>query len=156
MARPSKSVNVMNKHLTKEELSARKKNEEVLKGDSEKLLPPEWLNERQKQIFIFVQEEVAEAGILSNKDIFILAQGAVIIDRLEELEKLINNNIENLYDKNLLSARNAYIKDFFRYCNELCLSPQSRAKISNLIKDKGTVDPLLSLLNEEEETNDDS
>ena len=28
------------------------------------------------------------------------------------------------------SVRDMYSKDFFRCCNELCLSPQSRAKLS--------------------------
>lgn len=157
MARPAKNVNVVSKHLTKEEIENRKKNEEILKGTAEKIKPPTWLNKKQKSIFKFITQELKEAEILSNKDVYILTQGAIIIDRIEELEKAINENFANVYDKSLMVARNSYMRDFFRYCNELCLSPQSRAKISNLIKEKTQEDPLLKLLSDKEEgLNDDS
>lgn len=158
MARPTKSVDVMSKHLTKEEIETRKQNEEKLKGDTDKIKAPIWLNKNQKKIFKFILEELKVTGILSNKDLYILTQGAVIIDRLEELEKKINAEFENVYDKRLMVARNSYMRDFFRYCNELCLSPQSRAKISNMIKDSEKEDPLLKLLSEDEgdNINDDS
>ena len=37
-----------------------------------------------------------------------------------------------MYDKRIMSTKEKYTKDFFRCCNELCLSPQSRAKIANI------------------------
>ena len=44
--------------------------------------------------------------------------------------------------------KSTYIKEFFRICNELCLSPQSRAKMSisasKMAEEKG--DDLLKIL----------
>ena len=34
-----------------------------------------------------------------------------------------------------MSAKDKYDKDFYRCCNELSLSPQSRAKIANINKE---------------------
>jgi phage terminase small subunit len=67
---------------------------------------------------------------------------------MQEIEKLINKDIANLRDKSLLSAKDKYTKDFFRCCNELSLSPQSRAKLGNInfqVKAKED-DPLLKVL----------
>lgn len=158
MARPTKSVEVSSKHFTKDEIRRRRENENKLKGNTNTIKPPTWLNKNQKKIFKFVLNEFKDTDILSNKDVYLLTQGAVIIDRLEELEKNINEKFDSIYDKRLMIARNSYMRDFYRYCNELCLSPQSRAKLSNIIKDKTQEDPLLKLLDteEEENINDDS
>ena len=81
--------------------------------------------------------------ILSNLDVYLLNQTAITIERLESIEKEINNaskvTDENGKEQdkldvkliiNLKSARDMYSKDFFRCCNELSLSPQARAKLS--------------------------
>ena len=48
----------------------------------------------------------------------------------------------------LQNARAKYQSDLWRGCNELCLSPQARAKIGSLAaqKQKKETDPLLSVL----------
>ena len=51
-----------------------------------------------------------------------------------------------------MSAKDKYNKDFFRCCNELSLSPQSRAKFGNLTlqaKEKEE-DPLLAALRDDD------
>ena len=45
---------------------------------------------------------------------------------------MINKDIHRIYDKDLIKAKSEYTKDFFRCCNELSLSPQSRAKLGNI------------------------
>ena len=47
-----------------------------------------------------------------------------------------------------MTAKDKYTKDFFRCCNELCLSPQSRAKIAlaNANAAKDAADPLMEVL----------
>ncbi len=148
MARPTKSVKTMSKNLTKEEKSIRAKMEEKLRGDTDNISPPKHLNARQKKIFNYIVEELAASEIIGNLDIYILGTCSIAIDRLQEIEKMINKDIEKLYDKDLLSAKDKYTKDFFRCTNELSLSPQSRAKLGNinLQKKKKDEDPLLKIL----------
>ena len=132
MARPSKSVKVMSKNLTKEEKELRLETEEKLKGGADNISPPTHLNARQKKIFNYVVDQLRESNILGNLDIYILSQTSIAIDRLQQIEKLINKDINKIYDKDLMKAKNEYTKDFFRCCNELSLSPQSRAKLGNI------------------------
>lgn len=63
------------------------------------------------------------------------------IDRNTELERQANEDPSLIYSKEFLSAKEKYTKIFFRCCNELSLSPQSRAKIAGLAaakQDDGT------------------
>ena len=77
-----------------------------------------------------------------------LAECAVVIDRLQQLEMLINNNPELLTDKDIMAIRKGYTQDYFRLCNELGLSPQSCAKLGSLSlqKDQQNNDVLLKIL----------
>ena len=148
MARPSKSVSVMSKNLTKEEKTARLETEQKLKGESDNISPPSYLSKQQKDIFNNLVNELKASGILGNLDIYILSTCSISIDRLQEIEKIINKNITELYNKDLLSAKDKYTKDFFRCCNELSISPASRAKMANInmqSKEKAA-DPLLKIL----------
>lgn len=148
MARPSKSVKTMSKNLTKEEKEVRLETEEKLKGGADKISPPTHLNSNQKKIFKYIVEQLKASGILGNLDIYILTNCCIAIDRLQGIEKLINEDIKELLNKDLMSAKDKYTKDFFRCCNELSLSPQSRAKLGNInLQDKQQKeDPLLKVL----------
>lgn len=132
MARPCKSVGTMSKHLTKEEIEARKEQEQKLKGLADNVKPPSYLSKEQKKIFKYIVKELEVAGILGNLDIYILSTCSIAIDRLQAIESLINKDIKNLYNKDLMASKDKYTKDFFRAMNELSLSPQSRAKLGNL------------------------
>lgn len=148
MARPTKSVKTMSKNLTKEELQVRQEMEDKLKGSDNNISPPSHLNARQKKLFNYIVKELEASGIIGNLDVYILGTCAIAIDRMQQIEKLINKDIEKLADKSLMSAKDKYTKDFFRCCNELSLSPQSRAKLGtiNLQAKQNTEDPLLKLL----------
>lgn len=148
MARPSKSVNVMNKNLTKEEIEIRKSTESKLKGKADKLKPPNYLSENQKKIFKNVVKELRESNILSNLDIPILVTFARAIDRLNYIERCIDMDMDLLNDSKLMSSKEKYTKDLYRCCNELCLSPQSRAKMGNIALENqnASQDPLLTVL----------
>ena len=100
------------------------------------------MNKRQRAIFKDILNNLNK-DILSNLDTYLLNQTAITIERLESIEKAINDaskftdengKIKDKLDANtiikLKSARDMYSKDFFRCCNELSLSPQARAKIS--------------------------
>ena len=132
MARPSKAVSLMSKHLTNSERTERLENEVKLKGDADEIKPLPYLSPAQKKIFRFIVKNLESSGILGNLDNYVLSECAVCIDRMQTIEMQINSDPGLLLDRSLLSAKDKYTKAFFRYCNELSLSPQSRAKLANI------------------------
>ncbi len=148
MARPTKSVKTLSKNLTKEEVRFRLGVEEKLKGEADNISPPSYLNEKQVSIFNYIVEELAASEILGNLDIYVLATCVIAIERLQNIETMINEDFVNIFDKQLMAAKDKYTKDFFRCTNELSLSPQARAKLGtiNLHKKEDEGDPLLKVL----------
>ena len=130
MARPSKSVTSSTGKISKEEKEIRLETENKLKGGNENLIPASYLNERQVEIFNYILSNLEESKVLGNLDVFVLNRTAITIERLENLDKQANENEEIIFTTAFKSSRDMYSKDFFRCCNELCLSPQSRAKLS--------------------------
>lgn len=153
MARPAKAIAAKTAKISKDETEQRLQIEDQLRGRSDKLLPPLYLTDEQVEIFNYVLEELNEAKVLGNLDLFALSQLSICVDRMQEIEKEINENKTMLLDKTLMQTRDRYSRDFIRLCNEFCMSPQSRAKLSI-----STVKPgqekkktLMELLNEDDE-----
>lgn len=148
MSRPTKSVDVINKHLTKEEAEIRRDTENLLKGNNNKVKPLDYLTLDQIKIFKYIVTELKASGIIGNLDIYLLNKCAVAIDRLNKIEEMINQDSSLLMNTDLLKARKDYTSDFNKCCAELCLSPQARAKIGtlNLKKKEEDSDPLLKVL----------
>ena len=132
MARPCKSVSTRTGHMTEEEIENRKEAEAELRGNNDKIKPRASLSKTQKKIFKDIVKELEASGILGNLDIYILETTCICIDRIRTIEDLINEDSNLLMDKTLMATKDKYQKDFFRCCNELSLSPASRAKIGNL------------------------
>ena len=130
MARPSKSITSSTGKISKEEKEIRLETENKLKGGNENLIPASYLNERHVEIFNYILSNLEESKVLGNLDVFVLNRTAITIERLENLDKQANENEEIIFTTAFKSSRDMYGKDFFRCCNELCLSPQSRAKLS--------------------------
>ena len=152
MARPCKSARVITKYSqTKKEINARLENERALKGSST-LSVPDYLNERQKALFNFIVKELEKADILGGLDTYILETCVIAIDRLKEIETMINDNFDLITDSKIMSAKDKYTKDLYRCCNELSLSPQSRARLANinLQAKMDEKDPVLSLIRSNE------
>lgn len=153
MARPCVNIEVQSRHNTKEEIEERKKAQEELRGPGDKIEnPPDYLTDDQVKIYNFIIEELKASGILGNLDVFLLATCSIAIDRLQYIEGIINKKPRAICNKELMSAKDKYNKDFFRCCNELSLSPQSRAKFGNLkLKAKADEeDPLLKALRDDD------
>ena len=72
------------------------------------------------------------------------------LDRMQEIESRINQDPELIISDKLLQVKERYTKSFFRCCNELCLSPQSRAKMGNLNLQAKEENPLLKVLSDDE------
>lgn len=132
MARPCKSAKVLTDcSQTKDEIDSRIEKEELIRGKADNIVPSMELTESQIYLFNFITGELKASEILSNLDKFLLTKAAIAIDRLHFIETLVNKNPKLLFNKEVISKKDSYDKDFYRCCNELCLSPQSRAKIAN-------------------------
>ena len=155
MARPCKSIEGQSRHNSKEEIEKRKETESRLKGLADKIeFPPDYLTEDQKKIYIDIFKELEASQILSNLDVYILTSCSIAIDRLQYIEKIISKNPKAIMNKELMSAKDKYNKEFYRCCNELSLSPQSRAKFGSLslkAKDESEDEVLKALLDNEDE-----
>ena len=153
MARPAKAVATKTGKIGNEEQQKRLQIESKLKGGREKLVPPLYLTDDQMQIFNYIMDELEEANILGNLDLFVLSQTAICVDRVQKLEKEINDNPDLIRNNAFTAGKDKYSKDFFRCCNELCLSPQSRAKLSIATVKPGAEKKktIMDLLNEEDD-----
>lgn len=153
MARPAKSVKTQSRHNTKSEEKQRQEVEEKIRGKADNLRPPTYLSNNQKKIFRKIKKELDESGILSNLDVYILTQFSIAVDRLQDIECKINDDFSLIFNKDFMASKDKYTKDLYRCCNELCLSPQARAKIGslNLTASKNKEDPLLNALKEANE-----
>lgn len=147
MARPCKPASLLTEcSQTKAEIQARIDNEKKLKGDASSIRPPKHLSKEQKKIFKEIVKKLEASQILSDKDVYLLAEFSVSIDRLQEVERRINEEPELLFDQKVMSTKDKYTKIFFRGCNELGFSPQSRAKIANINMQEEKENPLLKVL----------
>jgi P27 family predicted phage terminase small subunit len=153
LVRPCKSAKVLTDcSQTKDEISERIDNEEKLKGKSDNITPPGYLNNNQVELFHYIKNELEESKLLSNLDVYILAKGVIAIDRLQFIESKINKNPGLLMQSQFMSNKKNYDNDFFRCCNELSLSPQSRAKLANInsLANAEKEDPILKALKGED------
>lgn len=150
VARPAMSPKLTSKHLTKAEIEAKSTTEDKLKGTSDELIPPEYLTPSQISIFDYIVKNLEASGILGNLDVYVLAECSICIDRMQEIERTINEAGSII--PSLVRLKETYTKAFFRYCNELSLSPQSRAKLANINAQTTAADenPLLKILSDDE------
>lgn len=149
MPRSCKSAKVLTPcSQTKAELNTRIETEDQLRGNDENLKAPSYLNTSQKKIFNYIVDHLRESRILGNIDTYILESTSIAIDRIREIEKRINKDVDLLMNREIMAAKAKYSTEFIKYCNELSLSPQSRAKIGNLNLQaiQNESDPLLKLL----------
>lgn len=150
MARPAKAVATQNANLTAEEKRVRVETENALKGKADKLLPPKYLNPEQRRVFKNIVTELSSAEILGNLDVYVLTSFAIAVERLARIEDMVNHDPDLLNSSTLMATKDKYTRDLYRGCNELCLSPQSRAKIGtiNMQALKMGENPILAVLND--------
>lgn len=145
MPRPAKPVKTSVKHNTKKDIETRIAVEDKLANDKMVAVPPtDWTPER-KAIFKWLYEALEPTGVLCTLDKPTFFQACVIIDRLNELDKMIDS--VGVADKELRICRSDYFKQYLNICSELCLSPAARAKMGTLVANQSKeADPLLSVL----------
>lgn len=145
MPRPAKPVKTSVKHNTKKDIETRITVEDTFAKDKMVSVPPEDWSPERKAIFKWLYEYLEPTGVLCALDKYTFFQACVIIDRLNQLDKLID--IDGVGDKELRICRSDYFKQYLNICSELCLSPAARAKMGTLVANKSKdEDPLLSAL----------
>lgn len=152
MGRPAKSVAVKSGAISSEDAAARLDIENKLRGAAVKPQPPEGLTDGQREIFNFIVDGLAASDILGSLDVFVLESTAVAIDRLRTINSMIDAKPELILSTATQNSRAKYQRDLWRGCNELCLSPQARAKIGGMAaqKQKVSQDPLLEILKDDD------
>ena len=152
MGRPAKSINTQNGNINLDVIESRRQTEDRLRGDAAKVEPSFDISENQRQIFERIRNMFEKIDLLGELDGYVLTEAAVIIDRLQEIDKRINEQPDLLFDRDVCNTRKEYMQNFFRICNELSLSPQSRAKMGILAagRDKRDNDPILRIFGSED------
>ncbi len=152
MGRPAKAAAVSSHKGSKAEMTSRQDVEDKLRGESAPPEPPAGLTDGQREIFQFIVDGLVAGDILGRLDVFVLEITAVAIDRLRFINGLIDADPTLVMNTRLQNARAKYQSDLWRGCNELCLSPQARAKIGSLAaqKQKEKKDPLLAALSDDD------
>lgn len=140
-------------HRTKEEIENRKEVQEKLKGNNNNIEPTQKLNDNQIDIFNYVKEQLKESEILSNLDSYLLTQFSIAVDKLQYLDQKSNENPALIFNKDFKSSKKLYFDIFSKCCDNLALTPQSRAKIANinLLANKEKEDQLLNVLGDEDD-----
>ncbi|MDK0745836.1 phage terminase small subunit P27 family [Clostridium perfringens] len=156
MAKASKPVNLLNKHLTKEEIANRKEQEEKLKGRDNKVYrTPATLSKEGKKVYKNLVGELRESNILNNLDIEILLTTVDSILRMQECKDIIDKTgviltkeDGTLYRNPATTIYKDYNAIYNKCCMELGLSPSSRSKLSliNVNAQQNKNDPLLAAL----------
>lgn len=151
MARPTKSIAMRSGHVSREEREVKLNNEKLLRGNSDNIKPLSFLTKAQKDIFKNIVQHLEESGLLGNIDVYVLSQAAITINRIHDCERNINET--GIFDYEgqanpAIKVKESYMREFFKLCSELSLSPQARAKIAsiNFEADAKKTDPLLTIL----------
>ena len=135
MARPREPVDLLlvkgNKHLTKSEIEERRQSE--VRAESDNVVPPDYLDAKQKKEFIKIADELLRINIMSNLDCDALARYIKARDKYIKYSKMLDDmptgmeyfaameKLDNMQDKS------------FKQCNaaarELGLTISSRCKL---------------------------
>ncbi len=152
MGRPAKSVRIKSGAIANDVATARRELEDKLRGEAVKLVPPEYFNDDQKEIFRFIVDELADSEILGKLDVFVLESTAVAVSRLRTINEMVNAKEDLMFNTALMGSKAKFQSDLWRGCNELCLSPQARAKIGSLASqaESARKDPLMEALQDDD------
>lgn len=136
-------------HLKKEDIAIRHKVKEMFGAEVYKeLKPSSRLNSNQKKIFKEIKEHIENAGVYGSIDGQMLETTSIAIDRLQSIEKMINEDFDMIRDRELMAAKSKYTADFLKGVEFFGMAPTARAKFGSLVannKEKEQ-DPLLKVL----------
>lgn len=156
MGRKAKPVDVIllhgKKHLTKEEIKARKEAENRLKVKKNKVKPPAWLDDVAKKEFKRLAKELLEIDLVTNIDVDMLAAYCDAYSQYIECTKIIkqeglmveytNKAAEtNKVPHPLLTKKRQLFDQMKAIALEFGFTPSARAKLA-LPKEEPKEDPI--------------
>ena len=112
------------------------------------LKPSSRLNSNQKKLFLEIKHHIENVGIHGDIDAHMLETCAIAIDRLQNIEKMINADFDRIRDRELMAAKTKYTADFIKGVEFFGMAPTARAKFGTLLTAKKAEekDPLLKVL----------
>ena len=147
MPRDAKPINLTNARYSNKHKTIRTEIENRLAsgGTLIEAAPLEWSDQR-KAIYDQLCSILRASGNLAGLDKFTIMQACIIIDRIRQIDELIDK--QDVTDKELRLCRSNYFKQYMAITSILCLTPSSRLKVNSIIADnqKQKQDPLLSAL----------
>jgi P27 family predicted phage terminase small subunit len=148
MGRKPKSIDTATGHKTKAEKAIRKEVQDKLKGEINGFSPAPYLTSKQLKLFKRIAKHLELIEMLGTFDNTILNSYVIAVDRLDEIEKAINEDSNAMLNKNLLTAKDRYTKDFLTGVNHFGFSPLARAKMGTLASQKkeASSDPVLKAI----------
>jgi hypothetical protein len=150
MARPPKDPNMTTGNsISKEDIAVRNKVKAMFGAEVIKdLKPSNRLNKNQKSIFNFIKAHIENVGIHGDIDAHMLETASIAIDRLQNIEKLINEDFDMIRDRELMQAKAKYTADFMKAVEFFGMAPTARAKFGSLVANNKAKeqDPLLKVL----------
>ena len=145
--RKAVSARTTKKHLTKAEKEKRIAVENAFIDDAE-IEPPSYLTKTQLEAFHFIVDALRQAKVLSRLDTQTIIQASVAIDMLHTANKRVAKRPTLAIDREFVATQEKLVRTYLKLCDELCLSPQSRAKLGVLVANQKEEeqDPLLNVL----------
>src|SRR6476620_9374435 len=150
MPRPPKDPSLkLGNSVTKEDMAVRTKVKEMFGAEVTKdLKPSSRLNSNQKKLFLEIKHHIENVGIHGDIDAHMLETCAIAIDRLQNIEKMINADFDRIRDRELMAAKTKYTADFIKGVEFFGMAPTARDKFGTLLtaKKEEEKDPLLKVL----------
>lgn len=150
MSRPPKNPDLLvGNSVSKEDKEIRNKVKEMFGAAVTKnIKPPSRLNTNQKKLFNMIKEHIENVGVYGDIDVQMLETTAIAIDRLQNIEKLINQDFDMIRDRELMQAKSKYTTDFLKGVEFFGMAPTARAKFGSLVANNKAKeqDPLLKVL----------
>lgn len=122
-------------HLTKEEKEARRKHEEAMRADTDKIVPPSRLLKSQKKKFEELASQLVKLNLMDNLDVDTLAMYIETYDNyvrvVKSARKMKNADLENNFKEYAAKMRTAtQLADTCRkLASDLGLTISSRLKL---------------------------
>ena len=116
--------------------------------DDAEIEPPSYLTKTQLEAFHFIVDALRQAKVLSRLDTQTIIQASVAIDMLHTANKRVAKRPTLAIDREFVATQEKLVRTYLKLCDELCLSPQSRAKLGVLVANQKEEeqDPLLNVL----------
>lgn len=157
MAMASKPIALCSGARTKEEIQAREEAEKRFKGEDNLVYQvPSELDEQEKELYLFLVEQLKNSGILNNLDIEILKSTVFCIiqmnkanDHIRKHGATLEDGTGKLYKNPNTNIYKDYHSMFITNSIRLGLTPSDRSKLAILdVQNKEKEeDPLLKILN---------